>query len=226
MNYKHYVLLACCVLLVACGNPSKKQSAKEVKQVEKLTKELPVGQASSTKRKTADVAELQKLISKIGFLELPYRINFSPNSNFDRTEYDGGALDGVLCNTLIGVLPDTSKFYGFIEVLVASIGYPVFVTFDKSGVVIDENSPPMDNCYDMVKEYLYCNEYIEIQKDLSLHYYYGSKYTLEKEYISENEIIYDTICERYEKRGRIKENGAILFDVERTTDKEKRIDCD
>jgi hypothetical protein len=103
---------------------------------------------------------------------------------------------------LMGLLADTANFYTIAFMAVAAFGNPGLITFDKSGNKIDIEILTKENCVIYSGDVLLCKEYVTVESDLSLNYYYKS-------------IVYgegdsqDTVCRHSISRGKITEGGEI-----------------
>jgi hypothetical protein len=115
---------------------------------------------------------------------------------------------------LMGLLSDTTNFYGFIFISIAGVGNPGIVTFDKSGNNVDLKLLTKGNCVIYAGDILLCKEYTTIGKDWSLNYYYKSVVVTE---FFESRL--DTICSQQIQHGQVSKSGIIeLAEI-------KEIDC-
>jgi len=155
---------------------------------------------------------IHKTIDSVGLLTLPYKIHFNQGAIF--------IIDDKLIEQLswggrrvYGVLPDTTNFYGLIIEMATSLSNPRLVIFDKKGKFVDEKYLLENNCYDLTSdESCFCDEYIQINEDLTLFYYYNAKY-LYGAYNEELDEYYGKIvCKHYEKKGNINKKGKIIFE--------------
>jgi hypothetical protein len=152
------------------------------------------------------LATIRRVIHAAGFVKLPYWIAFAQEPKYKVSGEDRQVL---YSEYLYGVLPDTSLYYGFIEGVVGDVVSARLAVFDKSGNRIASGYFLENNCIHMVEEDIYCDEYITIGEDLSLDYYYKSKYVwVDMEYEGQR----DTVCVHYEKKGKIHTDGTIVFE--------------
>ena len=158
-------------------------------------------QTAITKDETV-LKAIYSIIDSIGFVELPYKIYYEQEAEiltdkFGQTRY------------FYGILPDTTNFYGVLEYLPAGNGIPFLNTYDKNGNEITRKSIIDCNCLKYVGIEIFCDEYVIINKDLTLHYHYSSKHIYEDYLTSKQEAL---VCEHIEKKGKIDENGNIIFE--------------
>ncbi|MDR3286323.1 MAG: hypothetical protein LBT27_02620 [Prevotellaceae bacterium] len=201
MNYKKYLYICCCILfLIYCNCISKNSNSKTNNSAN--TKN---GQSKSDNNYR--VSKLREIIGATKFVELPFKVEFDQDAEYSIINMD---IDSIKISYLIfGVLPDTSTFYGFITGFPEDVMNIEIVTFNKLGLMIDKKRIIENNCLHLIETDLYCNEYAVIHKDLSIDYYYQSTYIL-LDHAYEGQR--DTVCEHYEKRGKIQENGTIIFE--------------
>lgn len=114
---------------------------------------------------------------------------------------------------IMGLLSDTTNFYGFAFVSIAAVGNAGLVTFDKLGNNIDLRILTKENCVIYAGDILLCKEYTTIGKDLSLNYYF-------KSIVADAGGSGDTVCSHLLSKGNISKNGEI--DLGPTT----KIDCE
>ncbi|GHT34573.1 hypothetical protein FACS189434_10960 [Bacteroidia bacterium] len=156
------------------------------------------------------LTSIHRVIDSVGFVTFPYKIYYQQISihiNDDklmRYLQPYMPADGRL---IYGVLPDTTNFYELIVDAGAAIYEPYLITFDKKGNFVDKKKLIEDNCYEMAGESVSCDEYIIINEDLTLFYYYNSKHLFDG--IDDNGVL---VCEHYEKKGHISKDGKIVFE--------------
>ena len=153
-------------------------------------------------------------------LELPFRANFDTTTNGTfRVKF--WEADSIFRNDfrkaggdvyLMGLLSDTTNFYGFTFVSIAAVGNPGLVTFDKSGNNVDLKLLTKENCVIYAGDILLCKEYTTIGKDWSLDYYF-------KSIVAGEGNSTDTVCSHSVSKGLINKKGEI--DVGQITE----IDC-
>jgi hypothetical protein len=161
---------------------------------------------------------IHRTIDSVGLLTLPHKIHSGQNAIFiddDRLkrylleEYDIPA-DG---RAVYGVWPDTVNFYGLIVQMAVNSVNPYLITFDKKENFVDKKFLIEDNCFEIAGDVIFCDEYIQINEDFTLLYYYKTKHLYEVYDKHLNEIHDNPVCRHYEKKGHINKNGEIIFEV-------------
>lgn len=198
-----YVIINIAIIIFfsgTCNNAKQRENTRIKKDI--LYKSSDCITDSSLKR----LQIIRKIIDLVGFIELPYTLEYNKGKTYSIIEIDRGLISEDLGSySLYGTLPDTNHYYGFITCLPIDYCMAKLVIFDKKGRLIDKKELLENNCYHEIGEDIYCNEYIIINKDLTMNYYYSSKYV-------SNLIEIDTICEHYEKNGFISDQGIIIFE--------------
>lgn len=161
--------------------------------------------------------EIIKLVTDLadtfGLLKLPYQygynqgfvggiqygdINYKPNYNRLRQL--------LKCDAIVGILPDTTNYFGLVVGLAASVVEIELVTVDKNGSQIARETLIENNCLHYVEEDIYCREHVTLSSKLRIDYSYETLYVLDG--VNGR----DTICETKTKSGIVLPNGAIEFD--------------
>jgi hypothetical protein len=176
---------------------------------------------TDTKHKVNKLERLKVWTDSTHILELPFRANFDTTAaGTFRVKF--WEADSIFSSDfrnaggdvyLMGLLSDTTNFYGFTFVSVAAAGNPGLITFDKNGNRIDLRLLTKENCYIIVGDILLCKEYTTINKDWSLDYYFKSIVAGEGEST-------DTICSHLISRGLVNKIGKI------ETGQITQIDCE
>jgi hypothetical protein len=197
------ITLLTAVSLLCCTETRKSKDLIEV-----LDK---VEESNSTVGKHHKVSKLERLkvwADSTRILELPFKANFDTTTEGTfRVKF--WETDSIFSNDfskvggdvyLMGLLSDTTNFYGFAFVSIAAVGNPGLVTFDKSGNRVDLKKLTNEKCVIYAGDILLCKEYTTIGKDLSLDYYYKS-------------VVYDagdsmdTVCSHSISKGQISRKG-------------------
>ncbi len=186
----------------------------------KVTDKVDGSNLVDKKHKVSKLERLKVWTDSTHILELPFRANFDTTTEGTfRVKF--WEADSIFSSDfrnaggdvyLMGLLSDTTNFYGFTFVSVAAAGNPGLITFDKTGNRIDLKRLTKENCYIIVGDILLCKEYTTINKDWSLDYYFKSIVAGEGEST-------DTVCSHSISRGLVNKIGEI--DVGQIT----QIDC-
>jgi len=158
---------------------------------------------------------IRNIIDIVGFVELPYKI-YHDQDGILMDEYNANYLWKIRVQNgcLYGVLPDTTHYYGILYCLAASVAIPVLTIFDKEGnLIFDRQRLLEQNCHKMIGIGIFCNEYIIINEDLTLHYHYSAKDIYDNILSGKNDAL---DCEHIEKEGEIDENGKVIFGESKT----------
>ena len=130
----------------------------------------------SVQNQNTKVNSFRLFLNKMEVINLPFEYNY----NSGDPEFDYGKLksidynsidtlfvknrDGVKC---YGLLPDTSTYYSIIYFYPAEIYYPVVISYDKNGSLIDEIRLNLGGCgADCGLER--CSEFSHVNQDLSI----------------------------------------------------------
>jgi hypothetical protein len=156
---------------------------------------------------------IRNTIDSFGFLELPYRYYYNSDSlggisdKFDKNAFHKA---GIAYSGFIGILPDTTVNFYYIQALAASVMYLEIFSINKKGekVFHKERSLLSCDCLHYVEDDIYCTEYIIIKDSLKLEHYYKTKYIYNV--LNEN----DTVCEFKQEFGYINTNnyGQVIYD--------------
>jgi hypothetical protein len=209
---KRYSLIVFFVLLLFNCNSNDKLN-QQINKSESIKKVL----TSQTDKKDPPKREVIKLIKELvasnGFLNLPYKYDFNQDSlggiqiqegkfteNYNRLRQFLG------CSQIIGILPDTSNYFGIVVGLAASAMNIELITIDKEGIKIARESLIENNCLHYVEEDIYCHENVVLNNDLSINYSYETLYIME---VVDKR---DTVCQVKYKSGKLFKNGQIKFD--------------
>lgn len=202
-----------CVTFMSCVNKDREKVNQSTGGIVRDTTELP----NPLVKKPQHGQEIVKLIAHLadtfGFLRLPYTYDYNQDSvggiqygykkftpNYDRLRQLVG------CDMIIGILPDTTNYFGLVVGLAASVMNVDLITIDKQGERIARESLIENNCLHYVEEDIYCRENVILTNSLSINYSYETLYIMEG--INGN----DTICEVRNKFGRLLSNGVIKFE--------------
>lgn len=166
---------------------------------------------NSNKDKTATKVDyIKTLIKKVGFQELPYSHDLMKDKEEYKYNVDRNSMDTLFFDDLnghiIGVLPDTSKYYCFLYFGVGDVLYPCLTTIDKKGNKIDNKSICIGQCAGVMIDYDTCIDRVTIEKDLTINMFYKLHGFVERE---DNITKVDTICNQMIWTGRITKNGKI-----------------
>jgi hypothetical protein len=206
------IILLTGILFFYCADAKKSNDFIEAEDKEK---ELTVDKLN----KVSKLDRLKVWTNSTRTLELPFRANFDTTTEGTfRIKF--WEADSIFKNDfkrvgdiyLMGLLSDTTNFYGFAFISIAAVGNPGLVTFDKSGNKVDLKLLTKENCIIYAGDILLCKEYTTIGRDWSLDYYFKS-------------VVYDagdskdTVCSHSISKGQISKKGEI--DVGQVT----QIDC-
>jgi hypothetical protein len=149
------------------------------------------------------------------FVELPFKANFGSRTtktfriwNEDSIfsgDFSGGEI------YVVGLLPDTSNYYGVVYKAVASVANFGLITFDKTGKKIDSEKLTRDKCVIYAGDVLYCVEYTNIGTDLSLDYYFESV-------VAGEGMSTDTVYSCFARKGQMSASGEIQLSDEKEAD--------
>ena len=149
------------------------------------------------------VQAIREIINIVGFVELPFKIcSRRPTHTIDVAEL---VLKIGVHPHLYGILPDTTHFFGVLYLVPAGGGHPRLATFDKNGNLIDRQYILREKCHKIAGESVFCEEYVIINKDLTILYRYRSKHIWDRGF-------YQLECKHIERQGRIDQTGRIIFD--------------
>ncbi|GCC53319.1 hypothetical protein SanaruYs_35620 [Chryseotalea sanaruensis] len=126
-----------------------------------------------------------------------FRIKFWEKDSIFRTDFK--RVGDIY---LMGLISDTTDFYGFVFVSITAAGNPGIVTFDKLGNKVDLKLLTKDNCIIYSGDVLLCKEYTTIGRDWSLDYYFKSIVAGEGDSM-------DTVCTNSISKGNINKSGEI-----------------
>jgi len=169
-------------------------------------------------RENNKVNYIRYLIDSIGLLELPFSYDIMSDNFNEYYKIKKNSNDTLIFpwgyGKVLGILPDTMNYYGFIYLETGEYLYPTLRIFDKNGNLIEEKSICIgygngseaggrleyDTCYDRVK----------INEDLSLLLEYKLYGYIESQ--GRNPIPRsDTIYQEMTWNGKIKNNGTIII---------------
>ncbi len=184
---------------------------------------LILGCTSSIKERVITKADFIRILAKkIGFINLPY----SHNLNLDKEDYkyliDSKSIDTLFFdnydNQIIGVIPDTSKFFAILYYGIGDDLYPSIRTFSKNGDKIDSKMICYGFCGGCGCECDSCSDVTTIGNDLKIkltHYIKATECDSVGEKIPET-----TTCKIFTIDGYVQSNGMIILN------KQKEEDCD
>jgi hypothetical protein len=149
------------------------------------------------------------------FVDLPFKASFGSKTtktfriwNEDSIfsgDFSGGEI------YIVGLLPDTTNYYGVIYKVVASVADFGLITFDKTGKKISSEELTKYKCVIYSGDVLSCVEYTNIGTDLSLDYYF-------KSVVAGEGMSTDTVYSCFARKGQISASGKIQLSDEKETD--------
>jgi hypothetical protein len=115
---------------------------------------------------------LRILVKKVGFQSLPYKHDLSKDSDFYKYRINPKSNDTLFFSEgnglLIGVLPDTTSYFGILYYKIGDALCPSLRTFDKNGKLISDRSISFGICAGCDCECDSCSDSITITKDLDI----------------------------------------------------------
>jgi len=164
------------------------------------------------------VEYIRNLSDSLGFIELPFSYDIMKDYDKEYFKILKNSNDTLIFpwgyGRMIGILPDTSDYYGFLYLDMGEYQYPSLRIFNKTGTLIEEKNicigygngseaggkMEYDTCYDRVT----------INKDLSLLMEYKLYGYIESQ--GRNPIPRsDTIYQEMTWNGQINEDGKIII---------------
>ena len=204
MRIKHYIFRG--ILIVGCFVPNVQA------QVDALR--------ADDQTQTERLKHIRLLNKTYPSIQLPFQFNalsplpitsFTANYGIDTLVFGAEAPCGI-----IGVVPDTSLYFGFFYLKASDAELPSFISYDKTGELIT-NSLLFEDCWqDCPSD---CHAQLKIDADLSIEFQF-EEYQYECEFgIFEPEFdgtfpIKASKCMGYRKFSKIDSRGAV---VERET---------
>jgi hypothetical protein len=186
------------LLLIACTNVNNHVINASV-----------INSTLSTNNKIIKLARLKTWVDSTRILALPFR------ANFDTTTQQAFRVklfeeDSIFKNDfrklgdiyLMGLLCDTTNFYGLIFVSITAVGNAGLITFDKSADKVDLKLLTKENCVIYAGDVLSCKEYTIIRKDWSLDYFFQSV-------VAGAGDSSDTVCLHSTRKGLVDLKGVI-----------------
>jgi hypothetical protein len=199
-----FIIALISVLLTFCTDSKK---SNHVTEVGDKTEEISL--YLDKNNKVSKLERLRVWVDSTRILELPFRANFDTTTAKDfRVKF--WETDSIFRKDfqrvgdiyLMGLLSDTTNFYGFVFVSITAVGNPGLITFDKSGNKIDLKLLTKEKCIIYAGDILLCKEYTTIGQDWSLDYYFKSIVAGEGNSI-------DTVCSNFISKGLINKKGEI-----------------
>ena len=160
-----------------------------------------------TKKVTDKVGHLKNLMTKIGFIKLPFTYDIAASKIDSKHFMDHNSMDTLFFDSgqFQGVLPDTTNFYCFLYYQPGDSLYPFLTTVDKSGNVIDTQNIGFGYCNGLLIDIDRCIDQVTIEKDMGLDLLYIATGTAEND--STKQTI--KICNKIVGTGKINEKGKI-----------------
>jgi hypothetical protein len=155
------------ILLTAFSCLCCTETRKSKDFIEATDKAEELSVTATKKHKVSKLDRLKVWTDSTRILELPFRANFDTTTketfrvkfwetdSIFRDDFEKAGGDVYL----MGLLSDTTNFYGFVFVSVAAVGKPALVTFDKSGNKVDLELLTNENCVIYAGDILLCKEY-------------------------------------------------------------------
>ncbi|MFM8912618.1 MAG: hypothetical protein ACKOE6_06860 [Flammeovirgaceae bacterium] len=153
---------------------------------------------------------IRELAKRVGTQQLPFEYDMAkgnPDSRYNINKY---SLDTLFFDDLNGrvggVLPDTSRYYGFIYYKVGDSLYPFLLIISKKGKVIDRKPIGIGHCGGLAIDIESCVDKVSINKELEIDLLYTMRGTAET-----NDAIPKTIktCNSISGKGTITKEGKI-----------------
>lgn len=198
------LILLVIFLSYCCSNIKKQNDFIEVDNDKKA-----LSSALVTTDKVSKLQRFKVWIDSTSILDLPFkaifdtttegtfRVKFWENDSIFRNDFK--RVGDIY---LMGLLSDTTDFYGFVFVSITAVGNPGIITFNKSGNKVDLKLLTKENCVIYAGDILLCKEYTTIGRDWSLDYYFKSIVAGEGDSM-------DTVCTNSISKGKINKSGQI-----------------
>lgn len=152
------------------------------------------------------------LLKKIGFQPLPFSYDMAKQNPNVRHRVDRNSNDTLFFDdvngSVGGVLPDTSRYFGFIYYKLGDSHYPYLVTVNKKGKIIDRQSIGIGACGGLTIDVDSCVDEVTISTNLELELRYKVIGTAEAQ-TSDSTVQTVKVCNTIVGRGQITEDGKI-----------------
>ncbi len=179
---------------------------------------------------------VSRMIGSIGVLKLPITIHAGCRSEkltptlynafdyFDDIDYSTNPFTD--CKRVIGILPDTMNYYCFVCICPDTEDQYVYIlTFDKNYHLLDKKNITTHSDWDVVS-YVVSNEnYVSIDSSLNILYHFNFvTYYADVDddtildSLAHNAPVEDLNIVHFENRGKIANNGYILYDIKNEID--------
>lgn len=160
---------------------------------------------------------LRIFVKKIGFVKLPYSYSLDLNDDDFKYLSDAGSNDTIFFpeeRSIIGVLPDTSTYFGILYYEIGDDLYPKLIIFDKGGNKIDEALITNSTCPGWDCYFETCTDLATIDQKLNIHLYCRIE-TIDCDENGERMTGPDAYnCSVLEVFGKITKNGKIILGKE------------
>jgi hypothetical protein len=199
MRFYIIVTLLIFILNIGCNSTQKKPSS-----------ELEKRPTKECNKK----ASIHKYLLNGNMLKFPIKLDVMNPAN--------AKLDtSISFNPIIGYLPDTSDFYGFLTLTIGDLLYPTIETYNKKGELIQEEIIVTGNCIHPIADIESCFDSVTINENL---YFEGFS-----KLVGELVDLYDSpsnspsidICKTKTLSGKILPSGVIEIKVSERTECEK-----
>jgi hypothetical protein len=112
---------------------------------------------------------IRQLYVKLPKINLPFTYDLSKSGRvsnvYSNKDMDSLIFDKDIQINIVGVLKDSTDFYGFIYLYPADEMIPILVTFDKTGRLIEKNQIAQECASDCGYD---CHSYVTIDKDYKI----------------------------------------------------------
>ena len=162
------------------------------------------------------LAHIRSLFNKYPAIELPF--TYTSQSGISVTEFDAqNEIDTLVFGKdapcgIIGIIPDSTNYFGFFYLAAYDDPTPSLVTYDKSGNLINQNNLS-ESCWQGCESD--CNSFLEIDEKLNIqlrYEYYEFEFEDDDSFCAE----YPNFASGYIRYSHIDSLGNLIYDKQET----------